>query len=63
MDEHVQGTLTHTSKCKYLNAGWYFRYGQHINNLSIAVSSDQGQILYTQVDQEGSDIMLVENFR
>ncbi len=31
--------------------------------LSLAVSPDQRWILYTQLDQTGSDLMLVENFR
>jgi Tol biopolymer transport system component len=31
--------------------------------ISVAVSPDRRQILYTQNDQTGSDIMLVENFR
>ncbi len=29
----------------------------------LTVSPDERWILYTQVDQEGSDLMLVENFR
>ncbi|MEP6819908.1 MAG: hypothetical protein ABJA18_10280, partial [bacterium] len=35
----------------------------HISDQSIAVSPDRRQILYTQLDHEGEDIMLVENFR
>ena len=30
---------------------------------TFAVSPDENTILYTQLDQEGSDLMLVENFR
>ena len=32
-------------------------------SFGIAVSTDGKWLLYTQVDQSGSDIMLVENFR
>jgi serine/threonine protein kinase len=35
----------------------------HIGRPSIAVSPDHRQILYSQVDHMGEDIMLVENFR
>jgi hypothetical protein len=34
-----------------------------ITGFSIAASPDRRQILYTQNDQTGADIMLVENFR
>ena len=34
-----------------------------ILGLGIAVSPDRRHILYTQADQVGADIMLVENFR
>ena len=32
-------------------------------HLAIAVSPDGRTILYTQLDEAGSDLMLVENFR
>lgn len=35
----------------------------HIVSACISVSPDRRQILYSQVDQVGADIMLVENFR
>jgi hypothetical protein len=31
--------------------------------LGLTVSPDERSILYTQIDQSGSDIFLVENFR
>jgi Tol biopolymer transport system component len=33
-----------------------------IGSLSLSVSPDQHYILYTQSDQSGSDLMLIENF-
>jgi hypothetical protein len=30
---------------------------------SLAVSPDGKHLLYTQIDQQGSDLMLMENFR
>lgn len=42
-----------------------FRRGSHIDTLSsaISVSPDERWILYTQIDQAGSNLMLVDNFR
>jgi len=45
---------------------WYeFPRGTHIDTLSsaISVSPDGRWILYTQIDQAGSNLMLVDNFR
>jgi Tol biopolymer transport system component len=33
------------------------------SSFSLAVSPDERYILYTQTDQAGSDLMLIENFR